>query len=98
MNRRSNSFATSALIGALSIAGAAFGQSGGLQNGVAHLEKRGNATQLVVDGKPFLILGGEVHNSSSSSVEYMKSVWPHLAAMHLNTVLLPVAWETIETG
>ena len=96
MNRRSNSFATSALIGALSIAGAAFGQSGGQQNGVAHLEKRGNATQLVVDGKPFLILGGEVHNSSSSSVEYMKSVWPHLAAMHLNTVLLPVAWETIE--
>jgi hypothetical protein len=60
------------------------------------LEKRGNATQLVVDGEPFLILGGEVHNSSSSSVEYMKAVWPRLAAMHMNTVLLPVAWETIE--
>ena len=26
----------------------------------------------------------------------MKSVWPQLAGMHLNTVLLPVAWETIE--
>ena len=26
----------------------------------------------------------------------MKPVWPRLAAMHLNTVLLPVAWETIE--
>lgn len=26
----------------------------------------------------------------------MKPVWPRLSAMHLNTVLLPVAWETIE--
>ena len=26
----------------------------------------------------------------------MTPVWPRLAAMHLNTVLLPVAWETIE--
>ncbi len=61
-----------------------------------HLEQRGSATQLIVDGKPFLVLGGELHNSSSSSVEYMKPVWPRLAAMHMNTVLLPVAWETIE--
>lgn len=65
-------------------------------DGIPRLEKRGDATQLIVDGKPFLILGGELHNSSSSSVEYMKSVWPRLAAMHMNTVLLPVAWETIE--
>ena len=65
-------------------------------DGIPHLEKRGNATQLIVDGKPFLILGGELHNSSSSSVAYMKPVWPRLRAMHINTVLLPVAWETIE--
>jgi hypothetical protein len=64
--------------------------------GVPHLERRGSATQLIIDGKPFLMLGGELHNSSSSSVAYMKPVWPHLAAMHLNTVLVPVAWETIE--
>src|SRR5215475_9601296 len=61
-----------------------------------HLEARGDATQLIVDEKPFLILGGELHNSSSSSVAYMKPVWPRLAAMHMNTALLPVAWETIE--
>ena len=30
------------------------------QNQAPHLEKRGAATQLIVDGKPFLILGGEV--------------------------------------
>jgi beta-galactosidase GanA len=57
---------------------------------------RGSATQFTVEGKPFLILGGEVHNSSSSSIEYMKPLWPRLAALHLNAVLLPVAWETIE--
>ncbi len=53
-------------------------------------------TQLIVNGSPFLVLSGELHNSSSSSVAYMEGVWPRLVAMHLNTVLLPVAWETIE--
>jgi beta-galactosidase GanA len=78
------------------LSGSAIGQTAGPQAALPHLEKRGNATQLIVDGKPFLILGAEVHNSSSSSVEYMEAVWPHLQAMHMNTVLLPVAWETIE--
>lgn len=80
----------------IALAGLAVGQTPDSRAGVPHLEKRGGATQLVVDGKPFLVLAGELHNSSSSSVEYMKPVWPRLAAMHLNTVLLPVAWETIE--
>ncbi|HEV2700520.1 MAG TPA: DUF5597 domain-containing protein [Steroidobacteraceae bacterium] len=61
-----------------------------------HLEKRGGAVQLVVDGQPYLMLAGELHNSSSSSTRYMQAVWPHLAALHLNTVLAPIAWETIE--
>ena len=64
--------------------------------GIPKLERRGDAAQLIVDEKPFLILGGELHNSSSSSVAYMKPVWPRLTAMHMNTVLLPVEWETIE--
>lgn len=61
-----------------------------------HLVKRGAATQLVVDGKPFLILGGELHNSSSSNLEYMKPLWPKLEAMGLNTVITPLSWELIE--
>jgi beta-galactosidase GanA len=61
-----------------------------------HLEKRGHATQLIVDGQPFLILGGELGNSSASSREYMRGKWPKLAAMHLNTVLATVTWEAIE--
>jgi hypothetical protein len=77
-------------------AGHARGQAPAVGSAAARLEKRGSTTQLIVDGKPFLILGGELHNSSSSSVAYMKPIWPRLAAMHLNTVLAPVAWETIE--
>ncbi|WP_445192204.1 GH35 family beta-galactosidase [Sphingomonas sp. Tas61C01] len=60
------------------------------------LERRGEATQLIVAGKPFLVLGGETHNSSSSDLAYMAPIWPKLKAMNLNTVLVPVAWETIE--
>jgi beta-galactosidase GanA len=64
--------------------------------GAPHVEQRGAATQLIVDGKPFLILGGELHNSSSSSLDYMKPMWPKLAAMGLNTVVTPLSWELIE--
>ncbi len=58
--------------------------------------KKGTATQLIVDDQPFLMLGGELHNSSSSSLDYMKPIWPELREMNLNTVLTPVAWESIE--
>ncbi len=65
---------------------------------VPHLEKRGAATQLIVDGKPFLMLGAELHNSSSSSLDYMKPVWPRLADIPLNTVLTPLSWELVEAS
>src|SRR6185437_12349352 len=65
-------------------------------DGIPHLEKRGSATQLIVDGKPFLILGGELHNSSSSSLDYMKPLWTGLAGMGLNTVVTPLSWELVE--
>ena len=66
------------------------------QQNIPHLEKLAKVTQLVVDGKPYLILGGELENSSSSSLAYMEPIWPKLADLNLNTVLAPVAWETIE--
>ena len=99
-NQKLNRLGVLTLLVSTSFAGLAVGPAVGQVRdshvGLPHLEKHGSATQLVVDGKPFLILGGELHNSSSSSVEYMKPVWPRLAAMHLNTVLAPIAWETIE--
>jgi len=63
---------------------------------IPHLEKRGAATQLIVDGKPMLLLAGELGNNTSSSLEYMQPIWPRLAKMNLNTVLAPVAWDWIE--
>jgi beta-galactosidase GanA len=69
---------------------------GAQQNRLPSLRKQGAATQLVVDDKPFLLLAGELGNSSSSSLEYMKPIWPKLVALHLNTVLVPIYWELIE--
>src|SRR3954466_13280898 len=65
-------------------------------NAAPHLEKRGAATQLIVDGKPFLMLSGELHNSSSSNLDYMKPIWTKLAAMGINTVVTPLSWELVE--
>lgn len=63
---------------------------------IPRLERQGDITRLSVDGAPFLVLGGELGNSSASSAAYMAPLWPKLKAMHLNTVLLPVYWEQIE--
>ncbi len=73
-------------------------QSKNVLNGtdIPHLQKRGSATQLIVHGKPFLVLGGELGNSSASDLKYMAPIWPRLKAMHLNTVLVPFTWELIE--
>lgn len=65
-------------------------------NNIPHLKKQGTATQLIVDGKPFLILGGELGNSTFTSLEYMEPFWPKFKAMNLNTVLVPIYWELIE--
>lgn len=63
---------------------------------IPHFEDKGTAKQLIVDGKPFIILGGELHNSSSSSLAHMEPVWDKLKGMNLNTVITPVFWELIE--
>ncbi|MGB6199384.1 MAG: DUF5597 domain-containing protein [Candidatus Acidiferrales bacterium] len=88
----------SVILSAALLAGASFAaaQQPSPIASLPHLQKKGNVTQLIVDGKPYLVLGGELHNSSSSSVEYMRPIWPKLAAMHLNTVLTPVTWQQIE--
>lgn len=52
--------------------------------------------QLFVNGEAFLIRGAELHNSSMSSADFMKGVWPKLTAAHINTVLGGVPWDMIE--
>jgi beta-galactosidase GanA len=60
------------------------------------LRRQGTATQLVVDGRPFLILGGELRNSSSSSLDYMNPIWKRMLDLHMNTVLAGINWELVE--
>jgi len=71
-------------------------QFGFAQNKIPFLQKKGNKTQLIVNNKPFIIRGGELGNSSATSMESMEPIWPKLSDMNLNTVLTPVYWELIE--
>ena len=50
----------------------------------------------MVAGRPFIMLAGEVHNSSSSSLAYMEQVWEKANALGMNCLLLPVTWELTE--
>jgi beta-galactosidase GanA len=94
--RWSAALAAGVLCSLLPVAQAA--ESGGdhAADGAPQLRRQGTATQLFVDGKPFLILGGELFNSSSSNLDYMRPIWNRLVAQHLNTVLAGVAWDLIE--
>ena len=63
---------------------------------IPHLRQYGTTKQLIVNGKPYLMLGGELQNSSLSSAEYMSEVWPKMVATNVNTLLGSVSWEMIE--
>jgi hypothetical protein len=67
-----------------------------IQNDLPHLVRQGTATQLIVDGKPFLILGGELGNSTASATAGLDTIFAHLQQCGLNTVLTPAYWELIE--
>jgi beta-galactosidase GanA len=54
------------------------------------------ASQFLLDGKPYLILGGELGNSSAGTAAQADTIIPRLSKLHVNTVLMPVAWEQIE--
>ena len=56
---------------------------------------KGGRHALLVDGAPFLILGGQANNSSNYPA-VLPQVWPVIHAMHANTLEIPVAWEQIE--
>ncbi|KAL3419465.1 glycoside hydrolase [Phlyctema vagabunda] len=61
-----------------------------------HLRKTKTSSQLIVNGEPFLMLSGELHNSSLSSAAFMADVWPNMRAANINTLLGSVSWEMIE--
>jgi beta-galactosidase GanA len=83
-----------AILAALGVA-TAFGATAQAQD-QPHLRKQGTATQLIVDGKPMLILGGELGNSTSSDLKYLNGYWPTLKTIGLNTVIATLEWDMIE--
>ena len=67
------------------------------QSGLPHISRTASGqAQLLVEGAPFLVLGGELSNSSASTAQQADVTLPLLAKRHLNTVLMPVAWEQVE--
>ena len=62
---------------------------------IPRLDQRDGHYRLLVDGKPFFILGAQVHNSSGYA-KALDAAWPVLHAIHCNTVMVPVYWEAIE--
>ena len=60
------------------------------------LERKGNTAHIVANGKPMLIIGGELGNSSASTLEDIRKHFSHVQKLGLNTVLTPVSWELIE--
>lgn len=61
-----------------------------------YLQKQGDKTILMADERPFVMLCGELHNSNSSTEAAMRASCEKAAALGLNSVIAPVAWEQLE--
>jgi hypothetical protein len=63
---------------------------------IPHLEKRDGMTKLIVDGRPFICVAGELTNTASSDREGTKAAIARLSAANLNTILTVVSWDLVE--
>lgn len=50
-----------------------------------------NTAHIVSNGRPMLLIGGEMGNSSASTAEDIERHFTHLQRLGLNTVLVPVS-------
>lgn len=65
-------------------------------DGIPHVKRVARGHNLIVKGKPFLMLPAELHNSSFSCPDFMEGIWPLLQDSSVNTILANVSWEDIE--
>jgi hypothetical protein len=63
---------------------------------VPGIEKTGSSYRLLVDGSPYLMLSGQVHNSDTSNLDDLNRSLDVLANWHANTAEVPIYWEAIE--
>lgn len=82
------------LFGAV-VAGAVLPSVSKAQNDLPRIEGQGDRHALIVDGKPYLLLGAQINNSSSWA-STLPQVWPALKDIHANTMEAPVYWERME--
>lgn len=78
---------------ALTCCGNVFAQT--TSNPIPKIVEKDGQHALLVDGKPFLMLGGQAHNSSGWP-GMMPKVWQAVKLMHANTLEVPIYWEQIE--
>jgi hypothetical protein len=62
---------------------------------IPQLVKNGEKYTFMVDGKPFIMMGGQVLNNSAFP-DRMERVWPIMKAMDANMIQFPVYWDEIE--
>lgn len=60
------------------------------------LQKQGTATQLTVNGKPMLLLAGELSNSAATSPADIIQAFKNIKRTNANTVFVPAYWELME--
>jgi len=60
-----------------------------------HLVRKDGRHALIVDGAPFLILGGQSHNSSAWP-KALPRVWSAIETLRANTLEVPISWEQFE--
>lgn len=64
-------------------------------NELPHLIEKDGRHALIVDGKPFLMLGAQSNNSSTWPATLPK-VWSAIEKLHANTLEIPIYWEQFE--
>ena len=60
------------------------------------LKTKGSTGHIVANGRPMLMIGGEMGNSSASTQKDVEKHFAHFRKLGMNTVLAPVSWELIE--
>lgn len=68
----------------------------GLPAQTVSLDRSGKNAVLKVDGHPFFMRAGELHNSTCSDIGYLDGKWDDLVGMNLNTVIATASWELVE--